>query len=171
MAEPRCHYCTRPPTEECPTCGRLYCAEHGEDVCLRCLSPEAATPSVRVFRGALLALAVASFLTIFLLLRPPESKSQQDTPRTLATRTPAVATTATPTRTGGAPRTPTPTPVPAATTVAPGATQPYVVKQGDTLGAIAANAGLTVEELRAVNPGLQPDTIRVGQTINIPVKP
>ncbi len=176
MAEARCHYCTRVADEECSTCGRLYCAEHGEDVCLRCLSPEAATPSVKVFRGALLALAIASFLTIFLLIRPPESKSSQDTPRTLATPTPAISATATPTRPGSVTRTATPSASAATTATAaagttPGAGSPYVVKAGESLSVIAENFGVSVEAIIAANPGLSPDNIRTGQTLTIPPRP
>src|SRR5438874_280306 len=109
MAEPNCHYCTRPAEAECPTCGRLYCAEHGEDVCLRCLAPESATPSARIFRGSVLALAIASIVTVFLLIRPPTSKSEQDIARVVATATPAVSATATPTP-QNAPRTASPPP-------------------------------------------------------------
>ena len=174
MADVRCHYCTRPADEECATCGRLYCAEHGEDVCLRCLSPEAATPSVNVFRGALLALAVASFLTIFLLIRPPESKSSQDTPRTLATPTPAISATATPTRPGSVTRTASPSASVAATSApgtTPGAGSPYVVASGDTVSTLAEKFGVTVEAILAVNPGLSRDNIRIGQTLTIPPRP
>ena len=51
---PSCHYCDNPAEAECPTCGRLYCSEHGEDVCLRCMSPESAAPSQAVYRGSIL---------------------------------------------------------------------------------------------------------------------
>ena len=67
MASASCHYCNRPAEEECSTCGRLYCLEHGEDVCLRCLAPEAATPSGNVYRGSLLALVAASLVAMSLV--------------------------------------------------------------------------------------------------------
>ena len=94
MAEAKCHYCTRPAQAECHSCGRLYCGEHGEDMCLRCLSPEAATPSALVFRGAIVALVVASAVAIYLFVSPPESKSTQASPQvsTPVQRLPATAT-------------------------------------------------------------------------------
>jgi LysM repeat protein len=167
MADPRCHYCTRPAQEECPTCGRLYCAEHGEDVCLRCLAPEAAAPSPALYRGSILALAVGTLLTIFLLVRPPESESSQDDVRTtIPTPTPAVSATAT--STPPVTRTPTTTPTPTPET--PSATaepRVHVVEPGDTLSGIAELYGTTVEALLAANPGLTED-LDVGQQIIIP---
>ncbi|MCK6564796.1 MAG: hypothetical protein L6Q80_08605 [Dehalococcoidia bacterium] len=100
MAEPQCHYCDRPAEAECATCGRLYCAEHGEDVCLRCLAPESATPSAIAFRGSIAALILGSAVAAFLVISPPQSKSKADPGRTIATSTPAVVATATPTRQG-----------------------------------------------------------------------
>jgi len=182
MAAAPCHYCTRPAVEECATCGRLYCAEHGEDVCLRCLSPEAATPNPAVYRGALFALAVGTLLTVFLLVRPPESKSSQDTVRKLATPTPSSAGTATPTPPGSqAARTPTPgagTPsatasagatasATASATITPVGERTYNVKEGDTLSSIAAANGTTVDALKAANPGLT-DVIQIDQALRIP---
>lgn len=180
MPDAACHYCPRPATEECPTCGRLYCTEHGEDVCLRCLSPEAATPNALIYRGALVALVVGTLLTVFLLVRPPESKSGQDSVRTLATPTPSFGATATPTPPGTvARRSPTAagatasgTPSASGTTSAtasttPGAERAYTVKAGDTLSAIAVANGITVEELQAANPGLT-DVIQPGQVLKLP---
>jgi LysM repeat protein len=173
MAEPRCHYCTRPAQEECHTCGRLYCAEHGEDVCLRCLSPEAATPSPTAYRGAILALAIGAAVAIYLVVSPPESRSSQDAARPLPTPTPtALQPTATPTPEGtspatavtatvtpGGPATPTPTPGP----------QVHVVEPGDTLSGIASAYGFGLDEILAVNPGLTADTpLQIGQEIVIP---
>lgn len=43
----------------------------------------------------------------------------------------------------------------------------YVVRAGDTLSAIAVRVGTTVEELRAHNPDLDPDSIRVGQELRV----
>ncbi|WP_343392479.1 hypothetical protein [Candidatus Amarobacter glycogenicus] len=97
---PNCHYCDNPAEAECPTCGRLYCSEHGEDVCLRCMAPESAAPSAAVYRGSVLALVIATLVVVFLLVRPPETKSRTNLLRDLPTSTAAVASTATPTRTG-----------------------------------------------------------------------
>ena len=172
MAEARCHYCTRPAQDECHACGRLYCPEHGEDVCLRCLSPEAATPSPIVYRGAVLALAVSSAIAIYLLVSPPESESSQDTPRP-ATPTQQLSPTATPTPPGGT-QTPGQTAAAGATATpsTPGPGEPggvHVVQQGDSLSGIAEQYGITLEELLAANPGMTVDSpILPGQEINIP---
>jgi len=174
MAEPACHYCTQAASRECPTCGRLYCGDHGEDVCLRCLSPEAATPSVLAYRGALLALAVGAILAIFLAIDPPTSKSSQDSVRTsngssLPSPTPRASATTAPARTT------TTAATQAAATIAPtrSATAPagasYTVEAGDSLSGIASRFGITVEQLIAANPGMTIDSnIQPGQVINIP---
>ncbi len=183
MNEALCHYCERPAAADCPACGRLYCEEHGAELCLRCLAPESAVPSSRVFRGSLLALAVATLVTVFLLIRPPESASRGPLVRELPSPTPAVAATATPTPRGGAatptsaaatlpagspttPGTPAGSPTPAATPTP--AARVYVVKQGDTLFQIALDNGTTVEAILAANPGLDPDTLAVGTEIRLP---
>lgn len=68
---------------------------------------------------------------------------------------------------GGAPTpTPRPTPTPAPTP------QVYVIQTGDTLFGVAAQVGLTLEELLAANPQItDPDKIAVGDEIFIPPKP
>lgn len=170
MADTPCHYCERPAEAECPTCGRLYCPEHGEDVCLRCLSPEAATPSSKAYRGAVVALAAATLVVVFLLVRPPESKSAEDVVRTVPTATPAVNATATPTPPGSRtsiPATASPSPTQAtASPTAPG--QTYAVKSGDTLSGIAAQFNITVAALQAANPGVTAETLQIGAVLKIP---
>jgi tetratricopeptide (TPR) repeat protein len=44
----------------------------------------------------------------------------------------------------------------------------YVVKEGDTLYAIARKTGVRLEGLLGANPGLDPRRLRVGQTLNLP---
>ncbi len=88
---------------------------------------------------------------------PTESTSQiQLTPYTTATNTPTI----------------TPTPVNAPTaTLAPTATPTpviYVVKEKDTLGVIAYNNGVTVDELKAANPDVDPYMMPVGTKLIIP---
>ena len=178
MADPTCHYCDRPAEEQCPTCGRLYCLEHGDDVCLRCMAPESATPGSLMYRGSLLVLVVASLVTVFLYVRPPESRSNGDSVRTLATATPASAATATPTPPGGSTaRSATPqlasTATPqASTTVQPGTTPPaantYTVVSGDTLSGIAAAKGTTLDVIQALNPGITPQTLGIGTVLKLP---
>lgn len=48
-----------------------------------------------------------------------------------------------------------------------GATKEYVVKSGDTLGAIAYGNGINIRQLKELN-GLKSDVIRVGQKLKIP---
>lgn len=43
----------------------------------------------------------------------------------------------------------------------------YSVRSGDTLGAIAERFGTTVDQLLALNPGIDPRTLRVGQTVRV----
>lgn len=44
----------------------------------------------------------------------------------------------------------------------------YVIQAGESLGSIAESKGLTVDAIQAVNPGIDFDVIRPGQTINLP---
>jgi lysozyme len=46
--------------------------------------------------------------------------------------------------------------------------QTYTVKKGDTLGAIAAHHGVSLEELIAANKITNPNRIRIGQVLQIP---
>lgn len=48
-----------------------------------------------------------------------------------------------------------------------GATKEYVVKNGDSLGAIALTSGISVRQLKEMN-GLSKDMIRVGQKLKVP---
>lgn len=167
-----CHYCTRPAEQECPQCGRLFCGIHGEDVCLRCLAPEAATPSALVYRGSLLALAIGTLVTIFLLVRPPRGDAGEDAVRTLPTATSAVSATATPTRAGS--RTPGVTATAAATQTpspAGNANRSYTIREGDSLSSIAAAQGTTVEAIEALNPGVTPGSLQPGATLILPPLP
>jgi LysM repeat protein len=45
--------------------------------------------------------------------------------------------------------------------------QYYVIQAGDTLGAIAARYNTTVEELMALNPGLDPNALHPGDRIRV----
>ncbi len=77
---------------------------------------------------------------------------------------------------------PTPTPtldalsrvasaVPTATATVPPSPTPvtYTVQPGDTLGAIAAELGVSLEDLMAANGLTDPDTLAVGQVLVVPV--
>lgn len=61
----------------------------------------------------------------------------------------------------------TPTPVPTSVSV-PGTATTYKVQWGDWLRKIAEKHGVTVEALLAANPGINPNVIYPGQTLNIP---
>jgi hypothetical protein len=43
----------------------------------------------------------------------------------------------------------------------------YSVRSGDTLGTIAERFGTTVGELLVLNPGVDPRTLRVGQSLRV----
>jgi LysM repeat protein len=47
----------------------------------------------------------------------------------------------------------------------------YTVREGDTLGSIAAKFGVTVDDLIKANPGVDPAALPIGQVLVIPVKP
>jgi uncharacterized protein YgiM (DUF1202 family) len=48
------------------------------------------------------------------------------------------------------------------------ATQQYTVAEGDTLWGIAVNFHLTLDEIVAANPGINPDRVYPGDVINVP---
>jgi LysM repeat protein len=60
---------------------------------------------------------------------------------------------------------------PAATTTASTSTTTarrfYTIQAGDTLDIVAAKYGKTVDELLALNPGVDPHALRIGQKIRI----
>jgi cell division septation protein DedD len=178
MADPVCHYCERIAEAECATCGRLYCPDHGADVCLRCMAPESAAPGAMAYRGSLVALGLASIVAVFLLVNPPQDAATVDEPRPVATNTPAFQSTATPTpeNGNGAPARPTttidtPTPQPEEPTPTPAASgeTTYTVQLGDTLSGIAAEFDVSVDAIMAANPDIDdPASILPGQEIIIP---
>ncbi|MGE5527568.1 MAG: LysM peptidoglycan-binding domain-containing protein, partial [Patescibacteria group bacterium] len=45
----------------------------------------------------------------------------------------------------------------------------YTIQAGDTLFALAARFGTTVQAILAANPGLDPNRLMIGQQICIPV--
>ena len=48
----------------------LYCDDHGDALCERCMDPASALPSYRVYRGSLIALLIGSIFAVWLLVRP-----------------------------------------------------------------------------------------------------
>ncbi len=154
--------------------------------------PERAAPSVWAYRGSIAALVLGSFLALFLVLRPPESESRAEpvrpaaTPAATAARTstPEPARTPRPAATPAPASTPSPTTDPTtATTTAPEPTatpEPaapasselgpieYPIVAGDTLLDIALSFEVTLDAILKLNPGLDPDTLQIGQIILVP---
>jgi LysM repeat protein len=165
----RCYSCSNDATRECRRCGRLYCDEHGDELCAECLKPAGALPSFLLYRGSLLALLLGTAFALWLLLKPPEQASQseisvvQPTATTAAAQTPTAGTAAA-----------TATVAPTATAIASATT--YTVQEGDTLFDIAATfqpPGESItdyaDRLAAAN-GLDPSNplLHPGQTLTIP---
>src|SRR5215207_10226417 len=65
-----CYQCDQPAVQECARCGTLYCDDHGDTLCDRCMDPFNALPSSRVYRGSLLALLIGTVFAVWLLVRP-----------------------------------------------------------------------------------------------------
>jgi LysM repeat protein len=65
---------------------------------------------------------------------------------------------------------PTPVPPPVATETPSSLGQTYTVQEGDIPMTIAAKFGITVEELLAANPGVDPTGLHIGQVLVIPPK-
>ncbi|MBD5781377.1 LysM peptidoglycan-binding domain-containing protein [Pelagicoccus sp. NFK12] len=51
---------------------------------------------------------------------------------------------------------------------APGTSGVYTIKSGDTLGKIAAAYKISLSQLQAANPGIDPRRLRIGQQVAIP---
>ena len=152
--------------------------------------PESAAPSVWAYRGSIAALVLGSFLALFLVLRPPESESRAEPVRPAATPAATAARTSTPepARTPRPAATPAPaaTPSPSPTTATTTAPEPtatpepaapasselgpieYPIVAGDTLLAIALSFEVTLDAILELNPGLDPDTLQIGQIILVP---
>lgn len=181
----QCYQCNEDATQECPRCGALYCDDHGEAICARCMDPALALPSYRVYRGSIGALLIGSIVAVWLLVLPPAGADQDGPPPAIAgivqtstatpteepTGTPEATPTgtpdATPTSTATETATPTATPTSTATT--------YVVQAGDTLFSIAANytddpaaIDALAGEIAAANGITNPNAIQLGQELIIP---
>ena len=55
-----------------------------------------------------------------------------------------------------------------ATTEKPADTITYTIKDGDTLGQLAAQYGVSVEDIQALNPDVDVTMLQIGQTVFIP---
>lgn len=60
-------------------------------------------------------------------------------------------------------------PATASVTTVPSSGKPlyYRVRNGDTLGAVAQRFNTTVDDLRALNPGVDPNALRIGQRLRV----
>ena len=120
---------------------------------------------------AAILLIVGAVVTIFWVLgakRPniPLLSSETPTPTNTATATATVTLTSTPTDT---PTEPPPTNTPTATLIAtPSGPSIYIVQEDDTLVGIAEKFGIDLALLLAMNPGIDPNLIKVGDQIIIP---
>lgn len=48
------------------------------------------------------------------------------------------------------------------------ATTPYTIRKGDTISAVAYKYGLRWQDVVAINPGISPNRLRIGQVIHLP---
>lgn len=196
----QCYACDLTAVAECPRCGSLFCDEHGEALCSRCMDPARALPSYWVYRGSLLALMAGSVVAAWLLVFPPEDAGSGGRPPAsiasvlgdgavsptpppaaavprvaTAEARPAVAAEPTPTAT----RTPTPAPTATPTAAAP-TPRPeveYTVRPGDTLFDIAGrflepggDHQELVDRIVELNGIADPSNIQPGQVITIPAQ-
>ncbi len=143
----QCFRCDQPAVQECPRCGALYCDDHGDALCERCMDPASAMPSYRVYRGSLAALMIGSIFAVWLLVRPGGEADQDGPPAALA----AVLPTATPTT---RPARPAGTSTPASTSTAPaGSPTPAASTATPRLTAAPATATASAERSHTVKTG------------------
>ena len=65
----------------------------------------------------------------------------------------------------------TPTPLPTPTATPTPTPIVYQIESGDTLLGIAIQRGTTVEEIEALNPGIVPENLQIGQAVVLPPPP
>jgi hypothetical protein len=157
-----CRFCPAPAEALCPRCTTPYCALHGGVACDECARPAGGLPSGTFVRGIVAVFVAAVALALPLLLfRPRLPGEHPPTPSANvsggAGPTPAARSEGTAPSLGGG----TATPVTSAS-------QRYTVQPGDTLGAIAARHGVSVDDLIAANPGIDPQRLQIGAEIVIP---
>lgn len=114
--------------------------------------------------GKTFKILIAAILTILLESCQGSANNQADVHDTLGELTPYYTSTSIPTATFTPVFAPTATPLPTLTPTP----VIYMVKDKDTLWAIAANHGLTTAELQAANPGVDPYTLSAGDQLVIP---
>ena len=112
-------------------------------------------------------IAPAALLVALLAVAIIYSSSTGDTEQQGDSSPPPSQTSTERTRTGTTART-SQTPAAPRTTATTGTgPESYTVQSGDTLGSIAAENGTTVEELQELNPGVDSQSLSVGQDIKL----
>jgi nucleoid-associated protein YgaU len=186
-----CYYCDSQAVQECARCGALYCDEHGDALCQRCLDPARALPSYRVYRGSLVALLIGTVFAVWLLVKPPSSDADAPLPASISgALSPVASPEASPKSTVKGAAGPVGTaagPPPASTAPATGATPapktaataaPTVIEHrvepGDTLSSIATRyrpdgkpLADFIDEIQKANGIADAASIRIGQTIRV----
>ncbi len=188
----QCYACDLEAVAECPRCGVLFCGDHGEALCVRCMDPNLALPSYRIYRGSLLALLVGSVFAVWLLVLSPDNADSDGPsgslaevlPRATATLVPLVKSTSTPVSAAVVPTplvaratpepTPEPTPGPTATS---GVAEEYIVQPGDSMTAIVerfiapgGDEEAFLDRIVEFNEIVDPSSITIGQVIKIPTQ-
>lgn len=158
-----CRFCPAPAETLCPRCATPYCALHGGTACDDCTRPPSGLPSGAFVRGVVAVFLVAAALALPLLVVRPRLPGEHPPPASVAPRRPGPAAN---------PSNPPPATLGGGGTAAPAAPAPqrYTIQAGDTLGAIAAQHGISVEDLIAANPGIDPQRLQIGAEIVIPAR-
>jgi hypothetical protein len=184
----QCFRCDQAAVQECPRCGAVYCDDHGDALCERCMDPASALPSYRVYRGSLVALLIGSVFAVWLLLRPGSGVDEVGpaaaiagvlpSPTPTATRTqstPAPTGTPGPTEIGATPAaTAAATAAPPASTATPSSERTHTVRVNDTLTSIAelyrgqVDFPTFLNRIYTLNSLNEGSIIAVGDVIRIP---
>lgn len=156
-----CAFCENVAVSRCGRCNRPHCTDHGGRLCDACSAPDAGLPSRPLLLGIAGALGIGALFGVWLLFASPRLPGE--------TPPPAGASQPRPDATSQPPRAGSPAATPGAAT--PAAGRKYAVKAGDTMGLIAQSFSISVEALVAANPGIQPDSLQIGQELTIPPAP
>ncbi len=134
------------------------------------------TPALVGLVAGLHVLAVGTFLLIqgCSTVQPGAETRERRTPTRTTARVEPPPPPVMPPRAAPAPRVEVPRPAvrpptPVEPTLLPGESKAYTVQRGDTLSKIASQHGVTTRELAAFNNISDPNTLRVGQQINVPL--
>ncbi len=156
-----CRFCPAPAESLCPRCAAPYCALHGGLTCDECSRPSGGLPSGAFTRGVVAVFVAAVVLALPLLLFRPRLPGERPLPASSNTSGTGPGSTARPSGT-----------VPSLSGGAPAPTAPasgrYTIQPGDTLAAIAAQHGVSVDDLISANPGIDPQRLQIGAEIVIP---